>query len=122
MNVMLAVLIAGIHTILVAQGVIDPFGHASLIMLFAVGTNFILFFFNLLPAPPLDGGHVAEGFMPYKHRSTFEKYARFGPFIVLAIVMISPLAQIFVIPAKFCGELLYSLMGNEQLSALMGLY
>jgi Zn-dependent protease len=111
MNILLAVLVAGVHTILVTQGVIAPYGHASQIMFFAVMTNFILFFFNLVPAPPLDGGHVAEGFMPYKHRSKFEQYARFGPFIVLAIVMISPLAQIFVIPATFCGKQLYALMG-----------
>jgi Zn-dependent protease len=111
MNIVLAVLIAGVHTILVHQGVIDILGQASRIMFYAVGTNFILFFFNLVPAPPLDGGHVAEGFVPYKHRSTFEQYARFGPFIVLAIAMISPLAQIFTIPASFCAEKLYTIMG-----------
>lgn len=111
MNIVLAVLIAGIHTILIKQGVIAPLGQASLIMFYAVGTNFILFFFNLIPAPPLDGGHVAEGFMPYRHRTKFEQFARFGPFIVLAIVLISPLARIFIIPADFCAEKLYTLMG-----------
>ena len=111
MNIVLAILIAGIHTILVTTETITVFGQVSQILFFAVGTNFILFFFNLVPAPPLDGGHVAEGFMPYKHRSKFEQFARFGPFIVLAIVMISPLAQIFIIPARFCSQQLYSLMG-----------
>lgn len=111
MNVLLAVVIAGVHTILIMQDVITIYGAVSQILFFAVGTNFILFFFNLVPAPPLDGGHVAEGFMPYKHRSKFEQYARFGPFIVLAIVMISPLAKIFIIPASFCARQLYGLMG-----------
>lgn len=111
MNVLLAVVIAGVHTLLVMFDVIPIYGGVSQILFFAVGTNFILFFFNLVPAPPLDGGHVAEGFMPYKHRSKFEQYARFGPFIVLAIVMISPLAQIFIIPARFCAQQLYGLMG-----------
>jgi Zn-dependent protease len=111
MNVLLAVLLAGIHTILVRQGVISLFGDASQIFIFAVGTNFILFFFNLVPAPPLDGGHVAEGFMPYKYRSGWENYARFGPFVVLAIVAISPLAKIFTIPAAFCTRHLYDVMG-----------
>src|SRR5689334_1045669 len=76
MNVLLAVLLAGIHTILVKQGVISLYGEATKIFLFAVGTNFILFFFNLVPAPPLDGGHVAESLTPYKHRPMFEAYAR----------------------------------------------
>jgi Zn-dependent protease len=111
MNIVLAVLIAGIQVILVKQDVIMLTGEASMIMFYAVMTNFTLFFFNLVPAPPLDGGHVAEGFMPYKHRGTFEQFARFGPFIVLAIAMISPLAKIFTIPAGFCTEKLYALMG-----------
>jgi Zn-dependent protease len=111
MNVMLAVLLAGIQTILIHQGVIVWGGAASEIMVYAVATNFLLFFFNLVPAPPLDGGHIAEGFMPYKHRSAFEQFAKYGPFIVLAIAMISPLAKIFIIPASFCTDKLYVLMG-----------
>lgn len=121
MNILLAVVISGVQTILVMQGVIPELGQVSLILSYAVATNFILFFFNLVPAPPLDGGHVAEGFMPYKHRRAFEQFARFGPFIVLAIVMISPLAKIFIVPATFCAEKLYMLMGLEQLSLLMSL-
>ena len=70
-------------------------------------TNFVLFFFNLIPAPPLDGGHVAEGLMPYKKRAAFHAYARFGPFVVMAVAMIPQLAQIFVIPAQFCTEHVY---------------
>ena len=35
-------------------------GEADEPFAFAVRTNFILFFFNLLPIPPLDGGDVAE--------------------------------------------------------------
>ena len=109
MNVVLAVLVAGVHVILVTQGV--DLGRANEIFTFAVATNFLLFFFNLVPAPPLDGGHVAEGLMPYKHRSKFEEYARFGPFVVLAVALIPPLNLVFILPAKFCTVQLYSLMG-----------
>lgn len=111
MNVLLAVVLAGIHTILVSTGTIPIASQVSQLFYFAVGTNFILFFFNLVPAPPLDGGHVAEGLVPYKHRSKWESYARFGPFVILAIVMISPLARIFTVPAGFCRDNLYDLMG-----------
>ena len=111
MNVLLAVVIAGTHTILVKEGVITLSGQASQILWYATFTNFILFFFNLVPAPPLDGGHVAEGLMPYKHRAAYERFARFGPILLIAIVMISPLAKIFTIPASWCGMHLYSLMG-----------
>lgn len=111
MNVMLAVLIAGVHSILLAQGLVTVRGQASQVLFYAVGTNFILFFFNLVPAPPLDGGHVAEGLVPYRHRSRFEEYARYGPFVVMAVAMIPALAQVFVVPARFCALGLYQLMG-----------
>jgi Zn-dependent protease len=80
------------------------------ILYFTVQTNFILFFFNLVPAPPLDGGQVAEGLMPYKHRKTFENYARFGPFVVMAVALIPQLAQIFRVPAHFVTTHLYHLL------------
>jgi Zn-dependent protease len=117
MNVVLALLIAGIHTVLVKTGVVHMWGsdgHATMatkVMMFAVGTNFILFFFNLVPAPPLDGGHVAGEMMPYKHRAAYDNYARFGPFIVMAVALIPTLAQIFTIPAKFCTLHVYQLFG-----------
>jgi Zn-dependent protease len=117
MNIVLALLTAGIHIALVKAGVVHVLGSdgrltlASKVLSFAVTTNFILFFFNLVPVPPLDGGHVAESFMPYRHRTAFENFARFGPFIVMAIVMISPLSKIFTIPAGFCSEHLYKVLG-----------
>ena len=111
MNVVLAVLLTGIHWILVSQHVITPTSQVNTIFDYAVLTNFILFFFNLIPAPPLDGGHVAEGLTPYKHRATFENYARFGPFILMAVVLIPQLAQIFIVPAHWCAVQLAHLFG-----------
>jgi Zn-dependent protease len=107
MNVVLATLLSLTHTILLWKGVISPDAEASRVFYFAVSTNFVLFFFNLIPAPPLDGGHVAEGLMPYKYRSSFENYARFGPFVVMAVALIPQLAQVFLIPAGWCAEHLY---------------
>jgi Zn-dependent protease len=117
MNVFLAVAVAGIHTILVKAGVVQLWGAdgkitlATQIMMFAVGTNFILFFFNLVPAPPLDGGHVAGEMMPYRHRAAFDSYARFGPFIVMAVALIPPISKIFTVPAMFCVKHVYQLFG-----------
>ncbi len=110
MNVLLGTLVALIHTILIWRNVVSPTGEVTAIFEIAVSTNFILFFFNLTPAPPLDGGHVLEGLMPYRYRAQFESFARFGPFVVLAIAMIPQLAQIFLIPAGWCTEHLYRLL------------
>ncbi len=111
MNVLLAVLVTGIHAILQAKDIVPRGSNVARILDFAVYTNFILFFFNLIPAPPLDGGHVAESLTPYKHRATFESYAKYGPFVLMAVVFIPQLAQIFIVPAVWCGSHLSHLFG-----------
>ena len=109
MNVVLGTATALVHTILLWQHVLTAGSEMTKVLGFVVGTNFILFFFNLIPAPPLDGGHVAEGLLPYKHRASFHAYAKYGPFVVMAVALIPQLAQIFVIPAQFCTEHVYKL-------------
>src|SRR5512138_1865484 len=49
--------------------------------------NASLAVFNLLPIPPLDGGHVAENLMPYRWRGAWEQFARFSPFLLIAVVL-----------------------------------
>ncbi|MCX5746571.1 MAG: site-2 protease family protein [Proteobacteria bacterium] len=128
MNIVLAVLVSTTQVILAAKGVIhpdrvlaqvvsvpfDPDANAMLsqILTYTVITNFVLFFFNLIPAPPLDGGHVLQNLLPRRYLPQFEQYARFGPFVVLAIAMIPVLAQIFTVPAMFCAEHLYKALGS----------
>ncbi len=112
MNVVLGTVIAFVHTILKAKGVISAHSDVNAVLKFAAMTNFVLFFFNLIPAPPLDGGHVAQGLLPYKHRPKFEQYARFGPFVVMAVALIPPINKIFLVPAQFCTEQLYNAFGS----------
>jgi Zn-dependent protease len=109
MNVVLGTLITFIHALLRWKGVLSPTSEMNVVLHFAVATNFILFFFNLVPAPPLDGGHVLGALIPYRFRGAFENYARFGPFVVLAVAMIPALAKIFTIPAMYCAEHVYKL-------------
>lgn len=111
MNVLLAVLVAVVHGVLLSQGVLGPADPVSAALAFAVMLNFTLFFFNLLPTPPLDGGYVVERFVPYRHRDTWHKFAVYGPFVLMAFVMISPLSKVFTVPARFLTEQLYGLFG-----------
>jgi Zn-dependent protease len=106
MNLLLGTVVAVALVILQSQGV----GGRELykILQFALVTNFVLFFFNLLPIPPLDGGHIAQAFMPYRHREKFDSFAKYGPFVLLAFIMIAPLRNVFLWPAKWCAEHLYS--------------
>lgn len=109
MNLFLGTLTCFVHVLLVWKGVISPASDLNKVLMFAVMTNFVLFFFNLVPCPPLDGGHVLEHLLPYRYRAKYESFAKYGPFVILAIAMIPQLAQIFLIPANFCAGKVYEL-------------
>jgi Zn-dependent protease len=112
MNVLLAVVISCVHMALVALNMIDLRSEITQILEFAVRVNFILFFFNLLPLPPLDGGHVAQSFVPYRHRERFDSFAKYSPFILLALMLTPQMQVIFGWPAMFLTEHLYRAFGH----------
>ncbi len=109
MNLLLGTVIAFTHVLLATKGVLAPASPMHDILLFAATTNFVLFFFNLIPIPPLDGGHVAQSLTPYKHRSKFDEYLRYSPFLFLAVIAIPQVQGIFLIPAKWCTHHVYQL-------------
>jgi Zn-dependent protease len=111
MNLLLATVIAGVHAILISQQVLLINSEVSRILFFAVLTNFVLFFFNLLPIPPLDGGHVAQSFVPYRHRDTYDNFARYSPFLLLGVMLIPQMREVFAWPARFLAMHLYHLLG-----------
>jgi Zn-dependent protease len=111
MNLLLAVVIASVHVLLMSQQVVTWSTGIGQILRFAVVTNFVLFFFNLLPVPPLDGGHVAQSFTPYRYRDQFEQFARYAPFIVLGIMLIPKIQVVFLWPATHLALLVYHVLG-----------
>ena len=120
MNLVLAFVVTLTHVILIKAGVLtmdrDVMGKfvspVDMILVMAAATNFVLFFFNLLPIPPLDGGHILEAFTPYKHRDKYEAYARYGPFVLLGVMLIPQVRVIFSVPATWCTKGLYSGLGS----------
>jgi Zn-dependent protease len=113
MNLVLGTAVALVHTILVSQHVVDGmFTGVGRVLLAASITNYVLFFFNLLPVPPLDGGHVAQSFMPYRYRNQYAEVARYAPFALLALMFIPQLQTVFVWPAEHVAVLVYQGFGH----------
>jgi Zn-dependent protease len=111
MNIVLATVVAVLHAALLTTGVIIWGQSISEALKYAVILNFVLFFFNLLPAAPLDGGSVARGLIPRSWLDGWDKFAVYAPFVVMAFILVGPLGRIFTYPAYFVGTKLYNVLG-----------
>jgi Zn-dependent protease len=89
----------------------------ALLQLLGVGlfTNVALAIFNMLPVPPLDGSRVAEGLMPLRMRPTWERFARFGPLVLLAIIVLPPLVKMDSVLKWPINQVAYGLLYVVQL-------
>ncbi|MDM5190999.1 site-2 protease family protein [Bacillus sp. DX4.1] len=62
-----------------------------------IGINIVLFIFNLLPIPPLDGYRVVEDLAPASARAKMTQYEKYGA-IILLILVITPLDRYTIQP------------------------
>jgi Zn-dependent protease len=110
MNVVLATVVALSHVVLVKAGVLEWGDKLSGALLMACGLNWMLFFFNLIPAAPLDGGSVARGLIPRSWVPGYDQYAQYAPFVVLAFMMIPQFGAIVRKPTLFMVVHSYELL------------
>lgn len=110
MNVVLAAMIATLHIVLIKAGVLTEAHKLGLALTMAVFLNFILFFFNLLPALPLDGGSVVRGLIPYQWLRTYDEYSKYGPFVVMAFLLIPGFGRVVSAPAEWMTFHLYDVL------------
>jgi len=89
MNLMLAVAFMGGAKIGLMTGTDGLYQFC----LMAVGINLGLFFFNLLPIPPLDGSQVVRVVTGMSYE-TFYQIARFGFLIIIVVINFTPVSQV----------------------------
>lgn len=70
----------------------------NLILHYWLNINLMLFLFNLIPLPPLDGYRIAEEFAPLRWRLRMQQYEEWGVFIFLLLVVIRPLREVTIGP------------------------
>ncbi|MDW5442288.1 site-2 protease family protein [Polaromonas sp. SM01] len=69
--------------------------------------NVVMMVFNLFPLPPLDGGRIVVGLLPYKAALTFSRIEPWGFFVVMALVISGIISNLWMRPLM---ALTYSLL------------
>ncbi|MFD0715068.1 site-2 protease family protein [Paenibacillus sp. GCM10027626] len=102
-NLLIAVLGIVLVYVLQAAGVFEassPGVYKALTVFFEylVSINMVLFVFNLIPLPPLDGYRIIQDLVPVHVRIKMDQNVQWGMFIFLLIVFIPPLRAVTLTP------------------------
>jgi Zn-dependent protease len=68
------------------QGPGSGFQALVLLSILAIEINLSLFFFNLLPIPPLDGSHILRNMLPYNAAQSYDRIGGFLSWILMILV------------------------------------
>lgn len=95
-NLVQALLWGIVFYLLVGLGVREPF----FIKMCQAGmlVNVVMFAFNLFPLPPLDGGRVLVGLLPYKQAVLVSRVEPWGFFIVMGLVLAGVVGALWLRP------------------------
>lgn len=81
--------------------------------------NLVMWAFNLFPLPPLDGGRILMGVLPWRQAQWLSRIEPYGFFIVLALVVAGIVGTVWLRPLMSLGYSLINLL-ITPLTALLG--
>ena len=89
-NLLLAVICAFVMKLLLVSGwlSINATQQALQFLLYGLQLNILLAVFNLMPIPPLDGGHIVAALLPLHVALKYMNFfGRFGMYIVIGLII-----------------------------------
>jgi Zn-dependent protease len=93
-NLLIVVLCAALYLLPLFR---DPGGYLFILVVMVAFTNALLFVFNLIPIPPLDGSKVIFPFLPRALDGFVDFMNQYGPMILLGIILISLVTKLPVL-------------------------
>ena len=83
----------------------DDGGYLFILVVMMAFTNALLFVFNLIPIPPLDGSKVLFPFLPRALDGFVDFMNQYGPMILLGLIVVSlvtnlPIFSILLAPIR----------------------
>jgi len=86
-----------------ASGLMPVVKPVVLMLAFSVYINLLLAIFNLIPVPPLDGGRVAVGLLPYRQAAWYARIEPFGMIIIIVLVFFTNIFGYVISPVLNAG-------------------
>ncbi len=104
-NLVMAFVWGVLFYVLKAADVSEPFFIKM--MQGGILVNAVMFAFNLFPLPPLDGGRILVGLLPYKQAELVSRVEPWGFFIVMGLVITGVISKLWMQPMM---DLTYGLL------------
>ncbi|MBK7718735.1 MAG: site-2 protease family protein [Giesbergeria sp.] len=80
--------------------------------------NLVMWAFNLFPLPPLDGGRVLVGLLPWKQAQLVSRVEPWGFFIVMALVLAGVVGTLWLRPLMTVGYAAINLLLSPIIALL----
>ena len=72
--------------------------------------NLVMWAFNLFPIPPMDGGRILVGLLPWKQAVLVSRIEPWGFFIVMALVITKVITTFWMLPLMAAGSWVVNLI------------
>jgi Zn-dependent protease len=80
--------------------------------------NLVMWAFNLFPLPPLDGGRILVGLLPWKQAQWVQRVEPWGFFVVMALVIAGVVGSLWLRPLMTLGYAVINALMAPVLSLL----